>query len=85
MYYTYILKQKNKQKFYVGCTNNLLRRLREHNYGSNISTRGRLWTIHCYIAFVDKRSAESFEKYLKSHSGRSFSKKHFGFECRETA
>ncbi|MBW6441615.1 GIY-YIG nuclease family protein [Patescibacteria group bacterium] len=85
MYYTYILKQTNKKKYYVGYTDNLKRRLIQHNCGSNISTRGRMWVIYCYFAFDNRASAINFEKYLKSHSGRPFSKKHFGFEFRDSA
>jgi hypothetical protein len=29
------------------------------------------------FAFTEKEKALAFEKYLKSHSGRAFAKKHF--------
>ena len=32
-----------------------------------------------YFAFSNKYTAFSFEKYLKSGSGRAFIKKHFGY------
>ena len=83
MYYAYTLKQTNKNKFYVGYTGNLRRRLIEHNSGENTSTRSRTWEIYCYFAFEFKELAKNFEKYLKSHSGRAFSKKHFGLESGE--
>jgi hypothetical protein len=33
------------------------------------------WKLVWYCAFPDKLKALAFEKYLKSHSGRAFSKK----------
>jgi len=38
MFYLYILKSKNKNYNYVGVTNDLERRLKEHNIGLNKST-----------------------------------------------
>jgi hypothetical protein len=35
------------------------------------------WKIKTAIAFDDREKAIHFEKYLKSHSGRAFVKKHF--------
>ena len=79
MYFVYILKsQKRSDKFYVGITINLKRRLSEHSRLSKQSNYRRLyapWEIETYTVFHDKRLAESFEIYLKSHSGRAFLKK----------
>ena len=83
MYYTYILKEKTKHHFYVGVSNNLQRRINEHNANLNISTRGRKWELYCYFAFKEQVIAENFEKYLKGGSGRSFSKKHFQMKIDE--
>jgi predicted GIY-YIG superfamily endonuclease len=33
------------------------------------------WILVWYCAFPDKQRALAFEAYLKSHSGRAFSKK----------
>jgi putative endonuclease len=53
-------------------------RLKAHNSGQNHHTaKLRPWEIETAIAFRSKEKALSFEKYLKSHSGRAFSKKHF--------
>ena len=83
MYYTYILKEVSKHHFYIGITNNLKRRTDEHKANLNISTRGRKWELYCYFAFKERLMAENFEKYLKSGSGRSFTKKHFEFKIDE--
>jgi len=76
MYYIYILKCGNNTE-YMGCTNNLKDRIQRHKKGEVISTKNRLpIRLICYTAFVDKYKAYKFEKYLKSGSGRAFSKRH---------
>jgi len=35
------------------------------------------WRIETAVAFRGKTKAATFEKYLKSQSGRAFAKKHF--------
>ena len=78
MYYIYILiSQKDHEKYYVGITADLKRRLFEHNDLNYVSYSKRYapWEMRTYIAFEDKRKAELFEVYLKSHSGKAFLKK----------
>ncbi len=75
MYYVYSLKCKDG--YYLGCTNNLKDRFMRHTKGQVISTCNRLPVeLVFYVAFKDKYIAFSFEKYLKSGSGRAFLKKH---------
>ncbi|MFC1721479.1 GIY-YIG nuclease family protein [Patescibacteria group bacterium] len=77
MYYVYILRMMDGKHFYVGSTNSLKKRLHEHFAGESISTRGRMWKLNCYFSFRKEVTARNFEKYLKSGSGRTFSKRHF--------
>ena len=84
MYYVYVLREEKRHHFYIGFTNDLNRRLVEHKSGQNISTHGRFWKLYCYFVFSNKEIAQKFEKYLKSGSGRSFTKKHFEFKIDET-
>jgi len=79
MYYTYILNSlSNPDRFYIGSTSDLKRRLSEHNSGKSIHTnKFTPWKIKNYIAFEDQEKAEKFEKFLKSGNGRVFSRKHF--------
>jgi putative endonuclease len=70
MWYVYILRSTVDNKFYVGSTNDLKRRLREHNDGSCESTRHRRpLELEAYIAVREASVARSLEKYPKSGSG----------------
>jgi len=76
MYYVYSLKCKNG--YYIGCTNDLKKRLYRHEKGQIAATTNRLpIKLDFYFAIKDKYIAFEFEKYLKSGSGRAFVKKHF--------
>ncbi len=79
MYYVYILQSiEYPEHFYVGSTNNLKRRLAEHNRGSSVHTnRFKPWNLHGYIAFNSEQKAKDFEKFLKTGNGRIFQLKHF--------
>jgi predicted GIY-YIG superfamily endonuclease len=75
----YILQSENwPDKFYVGFTKNLKNRLSAHNSEACVHTKKYSpWKIKNFFAFKTKERALEFEKYLKSSSGRSFTKKHF--------
>ncbi|MBI1977530.1 MAG: GIY-YIG nuclease family protein [Candidatus Omnitrophica bacterium] len=78
MYFVYVLTSTADAKFsYVGCTNNLKRRLTEHDQGKMgvYSNRYKPWQMTTYVAFSDKKLAVSFERYLKSGSGHAFLKR----------
>ncbi len=78
MHFVYILESEDAEHWYVGVTSDLNRRMLEHNRGHSTHTsKYTNWKLKNYFAFVERRKAEEFEKYLKSHSGRAFSKKHF--------
>lgn len=77
MYYVYIIKSHSFNQTYIGSTNNLVSRLEDHNSGkSKHTSKFKPWYIVSYMAFVNKKKAIEFEMYLKSGSGRAFSKKH---------
>lgn len=73
MYYVYIIKSIKDNKFYTGITDNIDRRIEEHNRGkySTPSTlnRGPFHLIHVEIV-VNRQEARLLEKYFKSGSGR---------------
>lgn len=75
MWYVYIL-ECNDGKTYVGCTDNIDKRLKRHQSGWVPATKKRLpIELLTYVVFQDKYKAFNFEKYLKSGSGRAFLKK----------
>jgi len=78
-HFVYILVSKtNPEKHYVGYSLNVEERLKKHNEdGVPYTSSYKPWEIKNYFAFVEKSKALAFEKYLKTHSGRAFSKKHF--------
>jgi len=78
-YYVYILQAINyPENHYTGYTTDLKERIVKHNNGEVPHTsKYKPWKIETAIAFSEKDKALSFEKYLKSHSGRAFAKKHF--------
>ena len=70
-YFVYILKSKNHNKTYVGYTNNLERRLKEHNSGKSIFTSKFVpWKIIYKEEFDQDIEARKKEKYYKSSAGR---------------
>jgi len=78
MYYVYLLRSKTRpNQTYVGSTSDLRRRLAEHNAGKSIHTnKFKPWELSAYVALPEKQVAEKLEGYLKSGSGRAFSKRH---------
>lgn len=75
--YVYILESLTSSGgFYVGLTDDLARRLAKHNAGEVPHTaKSRPWRLKTALAFRNREKAAAFERYLKSPSGRAFSKK----------
>lgn len=68
MYYVYILKNGSNDEWYVGSTNDLRRRMREHNEGKVPSTRRyKPWQLLYYEAFKHESPARMREYNLKHH------------------
>jgi putative endonuclease len=75
MFTVYILKSLKDNKRYIGCTNDLKRRLFEHNNGLVISTRNRKpFELIFTEEFENKELAMAREKFFKSGKGREFLK-----------
>ena len=73
MFYVYVLRSVEKGRRYVGMTNHLDRRLKEHNEGKNRSTKGFAPFELVYIEeFEERTEARKREKYLKSGIGREY-------------
>ena len=76
MYYVYLLKLRDKS-YYTGSTNSLKERIKKHNKGDVLVTKGKrpIEPIF-YCSFKIKEKALVFEQYLKSGSGQSFRNRH---------
>ena len=75
-YYVYVLFSNKDKKFYVGYSQDLRARIKDHLQGRVESTKNRrpIQLIH-YEAFLDNDDARSRERFLKSGFGRSQMKK----------
>lgn len=70
-FYTYVLLSLKDHKFYVGFSEDLAKRIKEHCDGRVHSTKSRLPVklIH-YEAYIEKADAKAREVFLKSGFGR---------------
>ena len=77
MFYVYILQSLNSQKqIYIGFTQDIKQRIKDHNHGKSKHTdKFKPWKIIYISAFIDKKKALDFEKYLKTSSGKAFMRK----------
>jgi len=66
--YIYIMSNKNRTTFYVGVTNDLNRRIAEHNegLGSKFVKKYKLFDLVYYEHFTDIRYAIMREKQIKN-------------------
>ncbi|MDD5116426.1 MAG: GIY-YIG nuclease family protein [Candidatus Omnitrophica bacterium] len=73
MYHVYLLKSKKNGILYIGYTNNVERRLKEHNSGLVEYTRKYMpWEIVYYESFFSLVDAKKREKSLK-YFGKAYS------------
>ena len=69
-WFVYILKGKNGY-YYKGLTNNINKRLHQHELGQNNTTRQMRPLILIYVEICSTRQeARNIEKYFKTGSGR---------------
>jgi len=74
-HYVYALFSKRDEKFYIGYTQNLRRRIKEHNAKKSFSTKSRLPLILIYVEVcTNEFDAKRRENYLKTTQGRRFLK-----------
>jgi putative endonuclease len=71
-YYVYVLQSETHDFIYIGFTNNLKRRFKEHNLGKVLSTDHYhpLVLIH-YEAYKNRKDAKRREEYLKTNKGKT--------------
>ena len=76
MYAIYILKNNKSKRFYTGCTNNLTRRIDEHNRGQTKFTRQKgVWNLIYKEEYKTSKEAKLRERQIKSYKGGNAFKK----------
>ncbi|NOX47238.1 MAG: GIY-YIG nuclease family protein [Chlorobi bacterium] len=76
MYSVYVIRSEVDGRLYKGITNDLDRRLKEHNNSKTKSTKGFVpWNLVYFEELENRKEAREREKYFKSGSGREFLKK----------
>ena len=67
MGYIYVLQSLKDKQFYVGYSNNLKKRVKDHNEGKVYSTKfRRLLKLVYYEACLNQQDTTKREKYLKT-------------------
>ena len=73
MYSVYVLFSKKLNKRYIGSTQDVDRRLSEHNLGKSKFTSGGIpWELIYKESFPTNSEARKRESFLKSGVGRKF-------------
>ncbi|MET3731986.1 GIY-YIG nuclease family protein [Moheibacter stercoris] len=72
-YYVYVLWSGSDNQFYTGYTNNLNKRLLDHQNGKVRSTKSRMpLTLIYWEGCLNQQDATKRENYLKSGSGKIY-------------
>lgn len=76
-YFTYVIYSQSHNRLYKGLTQNIEKRLEEHNRGLTSSTKFyKPWTLIFSEEFSSRDEARKREKFLKSGQGRDFIKQY---------
>lgn len=72
MWYVYVIKSLKNNTIYVGYTENLKKRIVDHNSGNggDYTSRNRPYKLIFYEAFSNKTDAIKDEKFFKTGYGR---------------
>ena len=75
MFYAYVIQSEKDKKWYTGFTNDLRKRLKQHNVGKSTWTKGKgPWKLIYYEASLSEEDAKLREKYLKTGMGKRYLK-----------
>ncbi|PIY97078.1 MAG: endonuclease [Candidatus Kerfeldbacteria bacterium CG_4_10_14_0_8_um_filter_42_10] len=73
MYFIYVIISINYSNRYVGTTDNVEKRVMEHNAGKCRYTKGRMpWKLIYTETYNTRAEAMKREKFLKSGQGRKY-------------
>lgn len=71
MFYVYVIEHQQTQLMHVGFTNDLSKRLKEHNKrGLLTSKKKSAWQVIYYEAYLNESDARRREEYFRTHLGR---------------
>ena len=72
-FYTYVLQSMKDLNLYVGYTNNLIKRIEDHNKGKVPSTKNRMpLKLIYWEGCLNQQDATGREKYLKTGWGKRY-------------
>ncbi len=78
MFYVYVLESQIRKYIYVGLTNNLERRVNQHNLGKEKTTKPyKPFKLIHYEELKTRPEARKREKFLKSGCGKEWIKNNF--------
>ena len=73
MYYLYILYSSDLDKYYVGSTNDLERRLSDHNRGKDrFSRQAKIWILKYTEVYESRSDAYGREQEIKKKKSRKY-------------
>jgi putative endonuclease len=75
MHCVYIIFSESTQKFYIGETENITKRLIKHNagvYSKAFTTQANDWTIKTILECENRTVALKMEKYIKSMKSKVY-------------
>ncbi|MBX7152802.1 GIY-YIG nuclease family protein [bacterium] len=73
MFYVYVLWSYKLQKRYTGSTNDITKRLKEHNHGKTPFTKSGIpWALVYHEEYKTNKEAREREKFLKTGIGRKW-------------
>ena len=73
MFYVYILQSSVDESFYIGFTENLDKRVNQHNSGeSGYTSRKMPWKLVYFEEFNTKTDAIKRERFLKAQKNKVF-------------
>jgi putative endonuclease len=73
MYTVYVLYSQRIDRYYIGYTNDLERRLYEHNrIKAKFTDRGIPWELRYTETYSSKSEAQVREQFIKGQKSRSF-------------
>ncbi|MBL0147140.1 MAG: GIY-YIG nuclease family protein [Chitinophagaceae bacterium] len=72
-FFTYIIYSKDLNKYYVGYTENIEVRMKQHNTGiSTFTAKATDWTLMFQEAFLTRQEAQHRESEIKKKKSRKY-------------